>query len=72
MAAQDDDGALRGRLDSLRRLLRSREGGDPAGDTEPDRDGEPSQQDAPDLGGVHGQDDRGRGDDPGRNDGGPG
>ena len=72
VAAQDDDGALRGRLDSLRRLLRSREGGDPGGDTEPDREGEPSQEDAPDLGGVHGQDDRGRGDDPGRNDGGPG
>jgi len=72
VAEQDDDGALRGRLDSLRRLLRSREGGDPAGDTEPDRDGEPSQQDAPDLGGEQGQDDRGRGGGRGRDDGGHG
>ena len=43
MAEQDDDGALRTRLDSLRRLLRSRDGADPAGDYEdgPDREGEP-------------------------------
>ena len=34
-------GALRGRLDSLRRLLRSREGGDPAPGSEQDRDDEP-------------------------------
>jgi ribosome biogenesis GTPase / thiamine phosphate phosphatase len=73
--AQDDDGALRGRLDSLRRLLRSREGGDPAGDIEPDRDGEPSQQDAPDLtgepatGGERRQDDPGPGGSLGRDDG---
>jgi len=32
VAEQDDGGALRGRLDSLRRLLRSRDGGDPTGD----------------------------------------
>jgi ribosome biogenesis GTPase / thiamine phosphate phosphatase len=73
--AQDDDGALRGRLDSLRRLLRSREGGDPAGDIEPDRGGEPSQQDAPDLtgepatGGERRQDDPGPGGSLGRDDG---
>ena len=36
-----DGGALRGRLDSLRRLLRSREGGDPAAGSEPDRDDDP-------------------------------
>jgi ribosome biogenesis GTPase len=43
VAEQDDDGALRTRLDSLRRLLRSRDGTDPAGDYEdgPDREGEP-------------------------------
>ena len=34
-------GALRGRLDSLRRLLRSREGGDPAPGSEQDREDEP-------------------------------
>jgi len=43
VAEQDDDGALRRRLDSLRRLLRSRDGADPAGDHEdgPGREGEP-------------------------------
>jgi ribosome biogenesis GTPase / thiamine phosphate phosphatase len=46
VAEQDDDGALRGRLDSLRRLLRSREGGDPAAGSDPGRNDDPGRDDA--------------------------
>jgi ribosome biogenesis GTPase / thiamine phosphate phosphatase len=46
VAEQDADGALRGRLDSLRRLLRSREGGDPAAGSDQGRDDGPGRDDA--------------------------
>jgi ribosome biogenesis GTPase len=73
VAEQDDNEALRGRLDSLRRLLRSREGGDPGGDGDRAADGGPGRIDGHDAQDAPGRgDSASAGDSPGTSDGLPG